>query len=134
MPLAGTITRSFSILYVLLYLVVAIVTAVFFQILTVQKRDALVLLRAVGARQRDVIVPVLVQVVVVVGVAVVVGAGIATGLLTALQDVFGAGLEPVTVATSSLAILVLGLLAGLLSVRRILRIEPVEAVRGGGLA
>nr|WP_274387741.1 FtsX-like permease family protein [Salsipaludibacter albus] len=134
LPGAGTITRSFSILYVLLYLVVAIVTAVFFQILTVQKRDALVLLRAVGARRRDVVVPVLVQVVMVVGVAVLVGAGIATGLLTALQDVFGAGLDPTTVVTSSVAILVLGLLAGLLSVRRILRIEPVEAVRGGGLA
>ncbi len=134
LPGAGTITRSFSILYILLYLVVAIVTAVFFQILTVQKRDALVLLRAVGARRRDVIVPVLVQVVAVVGVAVVVGAGVATGLLTGLQDVFGATLDPTTVATSSLAILVLGLLAGLLSVRRILRIEPVEAVRGGGLA
>lgn len=134
LPGAGTITRSFSILYVLLYLVVAIVTAVFFQILTVQKRDALVLLRAVGARRRDVVVPVLVQVAAVVGVAVVVGAGIATGLLAALRDVFGAGLEPATVATSSLAILVLGLLAGLLSVRRILAIEPVEAVRGGGLA
>lgn len=133
LPGAGTITRSFSILYVLLYVVVAIVTAVFFQILTVQKRDALVLLRAVGARQRDVVVPVLVQVVAVVGVAVVVGAGIATGLLTALQDSLGATLEPVTVATSSLAILVLGLLAGLLSLRRVLRIEPVEAVRGGGL-
>ncbi len=132
LPGAGTITRSFSILYVLLYLVVAIVTAVFFQILTVQKRDALVLLRAVGAQPRDLIVPVLAQVIVVVGVAIAVGSGTAAGLLAAAQDVFGSTLDPATVAASSGAILVLGLLAGLWSVQRILRIDPVEAVREGG--
>jgi putative ABC transport system permease protein len=134
LPGAGTITRSFGILYVLLYLVVAIVTAVFFLILTVQKRDAMVLLRAVGGTPRDLVVPVLVQVVVVVGVAVVVGALTATGLVAAGRDVFGAGLPVATVATSAGAILVLGLVAGLLSVRRVLGIEPVEAVRRGGLA
>lgn len=132
LPGAGDITRSFGILYVLLYLVVAIVTAVFFQILTVQKRDALVLLRAVGARPSDLVVPVLAQVVVVVGLAVAIGAGAAAGLLTAAQDTFGSQLDPATVATSSLAILALGIVAGLWSVQRILRIEPVEAVRTGG--
>lgn len=132
LPGAGDITRSFGILYILLYLVVAIVTAVFFQILTVQKRDSLVLLRAVGARPRDLVVPVLAQVVVVVGLAVAIGAGTAAGLLTAARDVFGSQLDPSTVATSSVAILGLGVAAGLWSVQRILRIEPVEAVRGGG--
>lgn len=133
LPGAGQITRSFSILYVLLYIVVAIVTAVFFQILTVQKRDSLVLLRAVGAQPRDVVTPVLVQVVIVVGVAVAVGVGAATGLLTVFQDQFGATLRASTVVTSAAVILVLGLLAGLLSVERILRIEPVEAVAERGL-
>lgn len=132
LPGAGTITRSFSILYILLYLVVAIVTAVFFQILTVQKRESLILLRAMGARPRDLVIPVLTQVVVVVGIAVAVGSGTAAGLLAAAKDVFGSTLDPTTVAQSSIAILVLGLLAGLWSVQRILRIEPVEAVRGGG--
>ena len=76
LPGIGVISQSFGILYVLLYLVVAIVTAVFFLILTVQKRDALLLLRAVGARRRDVVLPTVVQVVVVVGLAVALGAGV----------------------------------------------------------
>ena len=42
------------------------------------------------------------------------------------------GLAAAGVALSSGAILVLGLLAGLWSVQRILRIDPVEAVREGG--
>ena len=62
LPGVGQITQSFSILYLLLYIVVALVTGVFFLILTVQKENALVLLRAVGASSRDVIASVLIQV------------------------------------------------------------------------
>lgn len=133
LPGIGTISQSFGILYVLLYLVVGIVTAVFFLILTVQKRDALLLLRAVGARRRDVVVPTLIQLVVVVGIATLFGGGTASGLLWLARDTFGATLDPATVAVTSGAMLALGLVAGTLSVRRILRIEPVEAVRTAGL-
>ncbi|MCB0874171.1 MAG: ABC transporter permease, partial [Thermoleophilia bacterium] len=67
LPGAGQVNRSFAILNVLLFAVVTVVTAVFFLILTVQKRRALVLMRAVGASRWDVVKPVLLQVVVVVG-------------------------------------------------------------------
>jgi putative ABC transport system permease protein len=133
LPGIGTISQSFGILYLLLYLVVGIVTAVFFLILTVQKRDALLLLRAVGARRRDVVVPTLLQLMIVVGFATIVGGGTASALLWAARDTFGATLDPVTVALTSGSMLALGLLAGTMSVRRILRIEPVEVVRTAGL-
>lgn len=133
LPGVGTITQSFSILYGLLYIVVAIVTGVFFLILTVQKRDALVLLRAIGARRRDVVGPVLLQVVLVVGLGVALGIAATVGLLTAAQDTFGAGLPAVTAATSGAVILALGLLAALGAIRRVLQIEPVEATTTGGL-
>ena len=133
LPGVGTITQSFGILYGLLYIVVTIVTGVFFLILTVQKRDALVLLRAVGARRRDVVVPVLVQVVLVVGIGALIGSGITAGLLQAAQDTFGGGLSATTAATSSGVILVLGLVAASAAVRRVLAIEPAEATMSGGL-
>lgn len=133
LPGIETIDRSFSILYVLLYLVVAIVTAVFFLILTVQKRESLLLLRAIGAGRRDVVIPTLIQLTVVVAGSTVLGAGVAAGLLRLGQDTFGASIEPSTVAVTAGAMLVLGLLAGSLSVRRILAIEPVQAVKTGGL-
>lgn len=133
LPGVGTITQSFGILYGLLYVVVTIVTGVFFLILTVQKRDALVLLRAVGARRRDVVVPVLLQVALVVGVGVVVGIGVTLALLRASQDTFGNGLTGATVGTSSAAILALGLLAATAAVRRVLAIEPAEATMSGGI-
>lgn len=133
LPGVDTITRSFGILYGLLYVVVTIVTGVFFLILTVQKRDALVLLRAIGARRRDVVVPVLLQVVLVVGLGVAVGVALTVGLLEAAPSTFGSGLTLRTAVTSSVVILALGLLAAVAAVRRVLAIEPAEATMSGGL-
>ena len=132
LPGVGQITQSFSILYLLLYIVVTIVTGVFFLILTVQKADALVLLRAVGASRGEVVRPVLIQVLLVVGLGAVLGAGAANGLLAAARDTFGATLSPTTTATTVVAIAVLGLLASVGAVRRVLAIDPVEAVNTGG--
>lgn len=133
LPGVGTVTQSFSILYLLLFIVVTIVTGVFFLILTVQKRDALVLLRAVGGGRRDVLVPVLVQVLLVTGVGAVGGALVAGGLLAAARDVFGTGLDPATAATTVAGIIALGLLASVGAVRRIQAIDPVEATTPGAL-
>ncbi len=133
LPGVGQITQSFSILYLLLYIVVAIVTGVFFLILTVQKEDALVLLRAVGASSRDVISSVLIQVLVVVGLGAVIGSAVTAGLLALTRDVFGAALSATTTATTVGVIVVLGLLASVGAVRRVLAIDPVEATTSGGI-
>lgn len=133
LPGVGQVTQSFAILYLLLYIVVTIVTGVFFLILTVQKKDALILLRAVGAGSRDIIGSVLVQVVVVVGLGALIGAAVTAGLLTLTRDVFGSGLEPTTAVTTVVVILVLGLLASIGAVRRVLAIDPVEATTTGGI-
>jgi putative ABC transport system permease protein len=134
LPGVDQISRSFGILYLLLFIVVTIVTGVFFLILTVQKRDALVLLRAVGAERRDVVLLVLTQVVLVVGAGVVVGAGLAVGLLALANDVFGATVDASTTVTSGLAVLTLGLVAATGALRRVLAIEPVDAAQSTGLS
>lgn len=133
LPGVSTITQSFSILYVLLFIVVTIVTAVFFLILTVQKRDALVLLRAVGARRRDIVAPVVWQVLVVVGAGVGVGTALAAGLLAAARDTFGAALDGSTTLLSAAAVLALALVGSAAAIRRVLAIQPVEATRTGGI-
>lgn len=134
LPGVDTISRSFGILYLLLFIVVTIVTGVFFLILTVQKREALVLLRAIGAERRDIVVLVLTQVLLVVGVGVVVGVGLTVGLLALARDVFGATVDASTTITSAAAVLALGLVAATGAVRRVLAIEPVEATRAAGLS
>ena len=132
LPGISQITQSFSILYLLLYIVVALVTGVFFLILTVQKEDALVLLRAVGAGSRDVIASVLIQVLVVVGLGALIGSAVTAGLLALSKDVFGAGLSPSTTATTIGLIVVISLVASIGAVRRVLAIDPVQATSKGG--
>ncbi|MFV0257458.1 MAG: FtsX-like permease family protein [Acidimicrobiales bacterium] len=132
LPGAGQISQSFNILYLLLFVVVTIVTGVFFLILTVQKQDSLVLFRALGASRMDAVRPVLIEVVAVVGVGSVLGALMAAGLLYLARDAFGSTLSPVTTVVSVLFILVLGVVASLGAVRRVLAIDPVEAARQAG--
>jgi putative ABC transport system permease protein len=134
LPGIGTIDRSFGVLYLLLFVVVALVTGVFFLILTVQKRDALVLLRAVGAERRDLVSLVLAQVIVVVGVGVAIGTGLAAGLLAAARETIGASLDLGTAVRSGLAVLGLGVVATAGALRRVLAIAPVEATRTGRMA
>ncbi len=133
LPGVGTITQSFLILYLLLYLVVALVTGVFFLILTVQKQEALVLLRAIGASSRDVVGSVLIQVLVVVGLGALLGSTVTAGLLIATRDVFGATLSLTTTASTVGVIIFLGLASSLGAVRRVLSIDPVEATISGGI-
>ena len=117
----------------LLYVVVTIVTGVFFLILTVQKKDALVLLRAVGASTLDVTGSVLIQVLVVVGLGALIGTMVTAALLALTTDVFGAALSPATTATTVGVIVVLGLVASVGAVRRVLAIDPVNATSTGGI-
>ncbi len=133
LPGAGQISQSFSVLYLLLFIVVTIVTGVFFLILTVQKQRSLVLLRAIGAGRRDIVTPVLVQVLGVVGVGSVVGAAAAAGLLRLAQGTFGSSLDPTTTAVSIALIVALGLLASVGAVRRVLAVDPLEATTGGAV-
>ncbi len=133
LPGVGQITQSFSILYLLLYIVVALVTGVFFLILTVQKEEALVLLRAVGASSRDVIASVLIQVLVVVGLGALIGSAVTAGLLALTRDVFGAGLSPSTAATTFALIVAIGLIASVGAVRRVLAIDPINATTHRGI-
>ncbi len=133
LPGVSSITQSFSILYLLLYLVVAIVTGVFFLILTVQKENALVLLRAVGASSRDLIGSVLIQALVVVGLGTLIGSAVTAALLALTRDAFGAALSPAGTATTIGVIVVLGLLASVGAVRRVLAIDPVNATTTRGI-
>ncbi len=133
LPGVGTITQSFNILYLLLYIVVTIVTGVFFLILTVQKAQSLVLLRAIGAPKLDVIKPVLIEVIFVVGAGSLVGSVVAWGLLRLSRDVFGAQLGASTITVSVGAVVILGLLASVGALRRVLAIDPLGATRKGGI-
>jgi putative ABC transport system permease protein len=133
-PGVDAIGQSFGVILLLAFAVVGLVTGIFFLILTVQKAEPLTLLRAIGASTRDVLTPLLVQVVLVTVGGVVLG----TALLAAVAAVGpSSGLElqvdPVLAATTGAGVLGLGLLASVAAVRRVLAIEPFEVTTRGGV-
>lgn len=134
-PGVSSVTQSFGIILALTFLVVVLVTGFFFLILTVQKRSSLTLLRALGAPSGRLVQALLVQVLIVVGGGLVIGAGLAIGLLAISGGGgLGATVDPGSLAVVVVLVLGLSVLASVGSIRRVLRIQPVEAtIPSGGV-
>lgn len=132
-PGIQSIQQSFTVILVLFGLVVPLVCGLFFLILTFQKANSLVLLRALGAPARRLVQSLMVQVAVVLGL----GLGLAVGgfaLLTRgktgslrLQFDLSNVMFWVTI------LVVLGVGSATASIRRVLAIDPNQATGGGGV-
>ncbi|MFN3215235.1 MAG: ABC transporter permease [Acidimicrobiales bacterium] len=129
------VNQSFQIILALAFLVVTLVIGFFFLILTVQKTGALTLLRAIGAPTSYLIKNLLVQILLVLGGGAVIGIA-----LTALV-VYGAppggvtvAIEPATVLQTMVGLVVLSLLGGIASIRRVTRVDPISATTTVGAA
>ncbi len=134
-PGVAETSQSFQIVFLLAYVVVAIVTGFFFLILTIQKQGPFTLLRAVGASSGTLTGAVLVQAVLVTVGGILLGAGVTTLVAVLVDDDFAQVPAPALVASTGGTILVLALLATLPSLRRVRRLDPADAVSPtGGLS
>src|SRR5690606_18347889 len=131
-PGVVSVRQSFQVIFLLYGLVVPLVTGLFFLIVTFQKSASLTLLRAIGARAGVLVRSLLVQVVIVIISGSVLGV-ILYGAVTRV------GLGTLTLRFNTGAVLfwsglllVLGLASALVSARRVLAIDPIEATTGGG--
>ena len=100
----------------------------FFLILTVQKLKSFTLLRAIGAPTRSLAATVALQITLVVLVASVIAVALTLLAVQGLNTGIPVRLDPVLIVTTVAGVLVFSLLAGLLSIRRISRIDPATAV------
>lgn len=129
-PGVSSIEQSFAIITGITFVIVVIVVGFFFQILTVQKLNVFTLLRAIGARTRNVSEYVMGQISFLVILGVLIGVAMlwATAVLT--RDLFAIDLDPLLIGSFAAAILLATLLSGLTSIRRIRREEPATAATG----
>lgn len=131
-PGVAQVQQSFRVIFGLYALVVPLVIGLFFLIVTLQKSRSLTLLRAIGARRIVLARALVIQVVLATGVGLLLGtaayAAIARGRLGGLVIRYDGG----AVRVWSVAFLALAVLGALVSLRRVLRIDPVEATTGGG--
>jgi putative ABC transport system permease protein len=132
LPGVAGVRSSFTIILTLAFIVVTLVVGIFFVILTVQKANALTLLRAIGADRGYLTRALLVQVLVVVLGGVVVGAVLLQLAALGSSPSFPIEFDLSTVLTRGAAVTALALLASLAAIRRVLRVDPVEATQPVG--
>ena len=131
-PGVSSVRSSFTVILGLFYLVVPLVTGLFFLIVTFQKAAALTLLRAIGASAGTLVCSLLVQVVAVMLGGSLVAFGLYAGALQGVKNL-GVRVEILPVVVTSLVVLALALLTSLVAVRRVLRLDPLSATTGAGV-
>lgn len=138
LPGVSSIQQSFGIILGLAFIVVILLTGFFFLIITVQKTSSLTLLSAVGASSWFLLGNLLVQVLIVIGAAILVAIPLTVlAVQGASSAEFSATVEPNVVIGTSIAMLVLGVVASIGSMRRVAKVDPAAAtarLAGGGLA
>lgn len=131
-PGVAEVRQSFQVIFLLFGLVVPLVTGLFFLIITLQKSASLTLLRAVGAGSGTLVRSLMFQVLLVIGGGLLVGIALYTPLSQAQLGEIKLSFDAGAVLTWSVLLLVLGLLSAIVSARRVLRIDPIEATTGEG--
>lgn len=129
-PGVSSIQQSFGIITGITFVIVVIVVGFFFQILTVQKLNVFTLLRAVGARTRNVVSYVFGQIGFLVVLGILIGVAMLAATVLITRDFFAIELDPLLIAAFGGAILVASLLSGLTSIRRIQKEDPASAATG----
>lgn len=131
-PGVAEVRQSFQVIFLLFGLVVPLVTGLFFLIITLQKSASLTLLRAVGAQSGTLVRSLMFQVVLVIGGGLLVGIALYTPLSQAQLGEIKLSFDVTAVLAWSAILLVLGLLSAIVSARRVLSIDPIEATTGEG--
>jgi putative ABC transport system permease protein len=138
LPGVSAIQQSFAIILGLAFVVVVLLTGFFFLIITVQKTASLTLLRAVGASGGFLLRNLLAQVLIVIGLALVVAIPLTVAAIRGASSAeFTATVEPRIIVTTSIVLIVLGVLASIGAMRRVAKVDPAAAtarIAGGGLA
>lgn len=126
-PGVASISQTFGILVGLTFIIGIVVIGFFFLILTVQKMKSFTLLRAVGASSATLSAAVAVQITVVVLLASALAVALTLLAVRGLNSGIPVSLSPGLVLGVVLSVLVFSLIAGLLSIRRITKIDPFTA-------
>lgn len=114
-----------------LYAISALVIGAFFTVLTIQRRQEIAVLRAMGASTRYLLRDSLVQSIVLLVVSAGIGIGIGLALGAAVSaTAMPFALEAAPIAVATVLLLVLGLLGAALAVLRITRVDPLAALGG----
>jgi putative ABC transport system permease protein len=112
------------------FVVVALVVALFFALVTMEKRTQYAVLKAIGARTGMLAVAVLIQATVTASLGFLLGLGLTRLVGLALPPSVPATFVTATAVSLLVATVVMGGIGAVLSFRRIARIDPASALGG----
>lgn len=121
---------TFTAIIAVSFVVVAIVIALFFALITLEKRGQLAILKAIGSSNGLLLRGVLVQALLASVAGYVLGFGLSRLLAFVLPAAVPVEFLPRTAVALLLATLVMGALGAVFSFRRIVRIDPASALGG----
>ena len=130
-PGVSQVRQSFQVIFLLYGLVIPCVTGLFFLIITFQKSAAFTLLRAIGAPASRLVTSLLIQAVIIIAAGYLIGLALYTPISQLRVGGLALRFETEAVVFWAILLLVLGLGSSLLSARRVLAIDPIEATTGG---
>jgi putative ABC transport system permease protein len=104
----------------------------FFQIQTLQKVPQIGMLKAIGAPNGTIAVAAVVQIFIVTLMGVAIGTGVTLGLAFAIPATVPIAFAPSAIILGIAALMTVGPVGGLVSVRYALRVEPLTALGLGG--
>lgn len=131
-PGVSAVSQSLNTVIGLLLLTALLVIGLFVLIITVQKASALTLLRAIGARRGTLVRALLGQTLVVVSAGIVIGA-LLLALIAPTASTIGVRFVWSQVLGIGVVTVILSLVASWAAVRRVLRIDPIEATSTAGV-
>jgi putative ABC transport system permease protein len=111
--------------------VAALVIALFFALLTLERLGLYAVLKAVGGRSSTLVAGVIAQSVLVALGAFVLGGLLTLGLLEIVPDGIPLQLEPSRAVSTLVSLTVAAVAGALVSLRRIVRIDPASAIGAG---
>ncbi len=121
-------SSTFTGIIVVTFVVTLLVATLFFVLITVERVRLYAVLKALGARSRDLLVGLCAQAVVITAVALVLGGAISLAFISLLPPDLPLRVLPARLAQIALGTLATAVVGSLLTLRRILGIDPASAI------
>ncbi len=128
LPVVQQQSSTFEAIIGLTFVVTLLVVALFFALITLERIGLYAVLKALGAGTKDLMAGISAQAVCVSVVALVIGFGLSVVFVSLLPDDLPVRIEPARLAQIAVGVIVTAIVGSLFSLRRVLRIDPAEAI------
>ncbi len=124
-------TSTMTLIRGFLFVISILIVGAFFTVWTVQRTHEIGIMKALGASNGYVVRDALGQLAILLFVATLIGTIVGYGVGLAVPGAVPFKLEPLAVLAASLALIVTGLAGSLITVKRILSVDPIIALGAG---